>query len=87
MTEIAVFLALGTVAVGIVAVLLLRLLPTVRLQLAGRDSSRSSSHSAGVLASGWVMFHMHNNAKILAVASAAALSAVVGALLLAPAGS
>src|SRR5439155_13171725 len=36
-----------------------------------------------VLASGWVMFHMHDDTKILAVSSAAALSAVVAALLLA----
>ena len=38
---------------------------------------------AAVLASGWVMFHMEDDAKILTVAVAAALSAVVAALLLA----
>jgi signal transduction histidine kinase len=37
---------------------------------------------AAVLASGWVMFHMHDDAKLLALSSASALSAVVGALLL-----
>ncbi len=83
MTEVAVFLALGTVAVGLVAALALRLLPTVRLQLAGLAFLAVCLPLGGVLASGWVMFHMHDDAKILAVSSAAALSAVVGALLLA----
>jgi signal transduction histidine kinase len=82
-TEVAVFLALGTVAVGIAAALLLRLLPTVRLQLAGLALFAVVLPLGGVLASGWVMFHMHDDEKILAVSSAAALSAVVGALLLA----
>src|SRR5207302_3700986 len=35
-----------------------------------------------VLASGWVMFGIHDDAKILAVAVASALSALVGGLLL-----
>jgi two-component system, OmpR family, sensor histidine kinase BaeS len=61
---------------------LLRLLPTVRLQLAGLALLAGVVPLAAVLASGWVMFHMHDDAKILAVSSAAALSAVVGALLL-----
>ena len=83
MTEVAVFLALGTVAVGVAAALLLRLLPTVRLQLAGLALLAVVLPLGGVLASGWVMFHMPDDAKILAVSSAAALSAVVAALLLA----
>ncbi len=83
MTEVAVFLALGTVAVGVAAALLLRLLPTIRLQLAGLALLAVVLPLGGVLASGWVMFHMPDDAKILAVSSAAALSAVVAALLLA----
>lgn len=83
MTEVAVFLALGTIAVGVAAALLLRLLPSVRLQLAGLALLAVVLPLSGVLASGWVMFHMHDDAKILAVSSAAALSAVVAALLLA----
>ena len=83
MTEVALFLALGTVAVGLAAALALRLLPTVRLQLVGLALLAVVLPLGGVLASGWVMFHMHDDAKILAVSSAAALSAVVGALLLA----
>jgi len=82
-TEVALFLALGTVAVGLAAALALRLLPTVRLQLVGLAFLAVVLPLGGVLASGWVMFHMHDDAKILAVSSAAALSAVVGALLLA----
>jgi signal transduction histidine kinase len=82
-TEVAVFLVLGTIAVGVAAALVLRLLPTVRLQLAGLALLAVVLPLGGVLASGWVMFHMHDDAKILAVSSAAALSAVVAALLLA----
>jgi signal transduction histidine kinase len=81
--EIAVYLALGTVAVGVALAFLLRLLPTVRLQLVGLALLAVVLPLCGVLASGWVMFHMHDDTKILAVSSAAALSAVVVALLLA----
>src|SRR5437868_12414236 len=81
-TEVAVFLALGTVAAGVAAALLLRLLPTVRLQLAGLALLAVVLPLAGVLASGWVMFHMHDDAKILSVSAASALSAVVAGLLL-----
>src|SRR5207253_10446587 len=80
--EVAALLAAGTLAAGLAAALGLRLLPTVRLQLAGLALLAVCLPLAGVLASGWVMFHMHDDAKILAVSSAAALSAVVGALLL-----
>ena len=59
------------------------MLPTVRLQLVGLALLAVVLPLGGVLASGWVMFHMHDDAKILAVSSAAALSAVVAALLLA----
>jgi signal transduction histidine kinase len=81
--EVAVFLVLGTLAAGVVLALALRLLPTVRLQLVGLALLAVVLPLGGVLASGWVMFHMHDDAKILAVSTAAALSAVVGALLLA----
>jgi signal transduction histidine kinase len=82
-TEVALFLALGTLAVGVALALALRLLPTVRLQLVGLALLAVVLPLGGVLASGWVMFHMHDDAKILAVSTAAALSAIVGALLLA----
>jgi len=79
----ALILVAATIAVGIAAAFALRLLPTVRLQLAGLALLAVVLPLGAVLASGWVMFHMHDDAKILAVTSAAALSAVVGALLLA----
>jgi signal transduction histidine kinase len=82
MIEVALILAGVTLIVGIGAALCLRLLPTVRLQLAGLALLAVVLPLAAVLTSGWVMFHMHDDAKILAVSSAAALSGVVGALLL-----
>ncbi|HEY2371124.1 MAG TPA: HAMP domain-containing sensor histidine kinase [Gaiellaceae bacterium] len=81
MTEIAFVLAGATLIAGILAAYALRLLPTVRLQLAALAFLAVALPLASVLASGWVMFHMPDDAKILAVSSAAALSAVVGALL------
>ena len=81
MTEIALVLAAATLIAGLLAAYALRLLPTVRLQLAALALFAVVLPLAAVLASGWVMFHMHDDAKILAVSSAAALSAVVGALL------
>jgi signal transduction histidine kinase len=82
-TEIALILAAATLVAGIAAAYALRLLPTVRLQLAALAFLAVALPLAAVLASGWVMFHMPDDAKILAVSSAAALSAVVGALLFA----
>jgi signal transduction histidine kinase len=82
-TELAILLALGTVAVGVIAALALRLLPTMRIQLAALALLAVLLPLSGVLASGWVMFEMHHDAEVLAVASAAALSALFTALLLA----
>ncbi len=83
MTQAVPAIALGTLAAAVVAAVALRLLGSVRLQLAGLALLAVVLPLGGVLASGWVMFHMHDDAKILTIASAAALSAVVGALLLA----
>jgi signal transduction histidine kinase len=82
-TEVALVLAGATLAVGLAAAFAVRLLPTLRLQLTGLAFLAVVLPLAGVLASGWVMFHMHADVKILAVSTASALSAVVGALLLA----
>jgi signal transduction histidine kinase len=81
--EVAVVLGLATLACGVIAAALLRLLPSVRLQLAGLALLAVVLPLLAVLASGWVMFHMHDDVKILSVSAAAALSAVIGALLLA----
>ncbi len=82
MIEVAVILGLGTLAAGVAAAAMLRFLPSVRLQLAGLALLAVILPLVAVLASGWVMFHMHDDVKILSVSAAAALSAVLGALLL-----
>jgi signal transduction histidine kinase len=81
--ELAVIVAAATLGVGLVVSLLLRFLPTVRLQLAGLAFFAVVLPLAAVLLSGWVMFHMGDDVKILAVASASASAAVIVALLLA----
>ncbi len=58
MTSTAIFTALATLAAGVVAAFGLRLLPTVRLQLAGLALLAVVLPLSAVLASGWVMFHM-----------------------------
>ena len=83
MIEVAAVLALATLLIGIVAALLVRLLPTVKLQLVGLAVLAVSLPLGAVLTSGWVMFHMADDVKILAVSAASALSAVIGALLVA----
>jgi signal transduction histidine kinase len=55
----------------------------VRLQLTGLTVLAVALPLVAVLTSGWVMFHMHDDVKILAVSAASALSAVIGALLVA----
>src|SRR6266508_4320109 len=68
---------------GLVIALGLRLLPTVRLQLAGLAFLAVVLPLTAVLLSGWVMFHMGDDVKILAVAATSASAAVLAALLLA----
>jgi signal transduction histidine kinase len=79
----AIVVALSTLAVGLVLARVLRLLPTVRLQLAGLAFLAVSLPLGAVLVSGWVMFHMGDDVKILAVTAASALTAVVAALVVA----
>ena len=83
MIELALIVAASTLGAGLAAVLGLRALPTVRLQLAGLAFLAVVVPLAAVLLSGWVMFHMHADVKILAVASASATAAVGAALALA----
>jgi len=77
---LALIVAAATLAVGLAATFLLRLLPTVRLQLAGLALLAVALPLGAVLLSGWVMFHMGDDVKILAVAAASALVAVAAAL-------
>jgi signal transduction histidine kinase len=59
-----------------------RLLPTARLQLAALALLAGVVPLLAVVLSGWVMFHMGDDVKILAVAALSASAAVVAALLL-----
>jgi signal transduction histidine kinase len=79
--EVALILVATTLAVGVAAAFAIRLLPSVRLQLIALALLAVTLPLGAVLASGWVMFHMHADVKILTVSAASALSAVIGALL------
>jgi len=81
----ALVIAAATLAVGFVLAFALRSLPTFRIQLAGLAALAVGLPLISVLASGWVMFHMGDDVKILAVSSASAASAVVAGLFLASA--
>ena len=83
MIALALAVAAGTLAVGLAATFALRLLPSVRLQLAGFALLSVVLPLLAVLLSGWVMFHMGDDVKILAVAAASASAAVAAALVLA----
>jgi signal transduction histidine kinase len=83
MTGIAIAVGAVTLAVGLAAVMLLRLLPSLRLQLAGLAALSVCLPLASVLLSGWVAFHMGDDVKILAVSVASAAVAVVAGLVLA----
>jgi len=80
---LAVVVAVATLLVGSGLALALRLLPSVRTQLAGLALLAVSLPLAAVFLSGWAMFHMGDDVKILAVAAASASVAVGAALLLA----
>jgi signal transduction histidine kinase len=78
----AVIVAAVTAGAALAVVLVLRLLPTVRLQLVGLALCCVILPLAAVLLSGWVMFHMGADVKILAVVTAASSAAVGAGLLL-----
>jgi signal transduction histidine kinase len=82
-TELALLVGLGTLACGVAAGLLLRALPTVRLQLAALAVLSVVLPLGAVFLSGLAMFHMGDDVKILGVASAAASGATVAGLLIA----
>lgn len=83
MIELALSVIAATLVAGFAAVLALRALPTVRLQLAGLALLAVLMPLAAVLLSGSVMFHMNADVKILAVATASATAAIAAALVLA----
>jgi signal transduction histidine kinase len=79
----ALLVSLCTLTAGVVLALALRRLPTVRLQLAGLALLAVGLPLTAVIVGGLVMFHMHDDVKILAVAAASASTALAAALLLA----
>jgi signal transduction histidine kinase len=81
--ELALIVAAGSLAAGLLLAYLLRRAPSVGLQLAGLALIAACVPLAAVLLSGWVMFHMGADTKILAVAAGSATAAVVAALVLA----
>jgi signal transduction histidine kinase len=78
----AVVVALATLASGLLAALVVRRLPTVRLQLLGLALVAVILPLAAVLLSGVVMFSSGHDLTILLVAVAASTAAIGGALLL-----
>jgi signal transduction histidine kinase len=82
MTEFALVVALGTLAAGLASALALRLLPTVRLQLAALALVAVALPLTAVTVGGLVMFHMHADVKLLDVAAASASTALLAALFL-----
>ena len=72
----------STLAVGLALAYALRLLPTVAPARRARVPRRPAPARRGA-ASGWVMFHMGDDVKILAVTAASALTAIVAALVVA----
>lgn len=83
MTTFATEIALAALGAGVVAALLLLLLPTVRLQLAALALFAAAIPLGAVMVGGLVMFHMHADLEILEVAAASALGGVLAALVVA----
>ena len=73
---LALVVAGATLAVGLAVAFALRAAPTVWLQLAGLAFLSVCVPLVAVLLSGWVMFHMGDDVKILAVAACSATAAV-----------
>jgi signal transduction histidine kinase len=78
--ELALVVAAASLAAGCLVAWALRAAPTVWLQLAGLAVLSVGVPLASVLASGWVMFHMGDDRKILAVAAGSAAASVIAAL-------
>src|SRR5436305_12589871 len=83
MIQLALVVAAASLVSGPALASLLKRAPTVGVQLAGLALIAVSVPLAAVLLSGWVMFHMGADVKILAVAAGSATAAVVAALVLA----
>jgi len=82
-TLLALAVAGASLAVGLAVAYALRAAPTVWLQLAGLALVSVCVPLGAVFATGWAMFHMGADLKILAVAAGSATAAVGAGLLLA----
>jgi signal transduction histidine kinase len=83
MITVAVLVALGTLGAGIVAGLLARRLPSVRLQLTGLALGAMLLPLAAVLVPGVLMFESGHDLTLLAIASGSSFAALIGAALIA----
>ena len=83
MTLTGLAIGAATLAAGLVVALAIRRLPTLRAQLAALAVVAVALPLVVVFVSGWAMFHMGDDVKILAVAVASASAALIGALLIA----
>lgn len=83
MIWLAVVVSVTSLVVGILVARLLGLIPRIGVQVAALAFLSVCIPLAAVLLSGWVMFHMGADLKVLAVAAASAVAAVIAGLLLA----
>lgn len=79
----AFFVGVATLAIGALLAILLRTLPSLRLQLAGLAVVAVALPLGAVLLSGAVMLHMGSSGEFLAVIVAAGAASLVGALVVA----
>jgi signal transduction histidine kinase len=80
---LAVIVSIASLVVSVLVARLLGLIPRIGIQVAALAFLSVCIPLAAVLLSGWVMFHMGADFKVLAVAAASAVAAVVAGLLLA----
>jgi two-component system sensor histidine kinase BaeS len=83
MTAVVFALVAGAIAAGLGSVAIVRLLPSLQLQLGAFAVLAVCLPLGVVTASGLVMLDMQGDAKLFAVAAASAFSALAGALVLA----
>src|SRR6059058_391208 len=82
MNTVALVLALAVLVTGLASAAIVRLLPTLRSQLVALALMVVCLPLGVVLATGLVMFGMHDDAKIISVAVVSTLCALGGALFL-----
>ena len=83
MIALAVVVSIASLGAGLAVAFALRAAPTLWLQLAGLAFLSVCVPLGAVALSGWVMFHMGADLKVLIVAAASASAAVIASLVLA----